>query len=92
VNTEGLAHDDADAGVASDPRIFLYDNYPGGIGFSEPLFTMHDRLVADTRALIAGCACEIGCPSCVGPLGDVGPRAREMALALADLLDAADRR
>ena len=24
-----------------EPRIFVYDNYPGGIGFSEPLFGMH---------------------------------------------------
>src|SRR3954466_15104078 len=24
-----------------EPRVFVYDNYPGGIGFSEPLFGMH---------------------------------------------------
>ncbi|MGE0705927.1 MAG: DEAD/DEAH box helicase, partial [Vicinamibacterales bacterium] len=24
-------------------RLFVYDNYPGGIGFSEPLFRMHDE-------------------------------------------------
>ena len=24
---------------------FVYDNYPGGIGFSAPLFQMHDELV-----------------------------------------------
>jgi DEAD/DEAH box helicase domain-containing protein len=41
---------------------------------------MHDQLVAQTRELIAGCPCESGCPSCVGPLGDVGPRAKEVAL------------
>ena len=29
-----------------EPRIFIYDNYPGGIGFSEPLFGMHDALLA----------------------------------------------
>jgi DEAD/DEAH box helicase domain-containing protein len=63
-----------------EPRVFVYDNYPGGIGFSEPLFRMHDQLVAQTRELIAGCPCESGCPSCVGPLGDVGPRAKEVAL------------
>src|SRR5262249_18361275 len=31
------------AGAAATPRIFLYDNYPGGIGFSAPLFRMHDE-------------------------------------------------
>jgi DEAD/DEAH box helicase domain-containing protein len=65
-----------------EPRVFIYDNYPGGIGFSEPLFRMHGDLVARTRELIAGCPCESGCPSCVGPLGDVGPRAKEVALEI----------
>ena len=31
------------------PRLFIYDNYPGGIGFSEPLFRMHDELLTGTR-------------------------------------------
>ncbi len=65
-----------------EPRVFIYDNYPGGIGFSEPLFRMHDDLVARTRELIAGCPCESGCPSCVGPLGDVGAKAKDVALAI----------
>src|SRR4051794_12981184 len=26
-----------------EPRVFIYDNYPGGIGFSEPLFGLHDQ-------------------------------------------------
>jgi len=65
-----------------EPRVFIYDNYPGGIGFSAPLFRMHRELVARTRELIAGCPCESGCPSCVGPLGDVGPKAKEVALEI----------
>jgi DEAD/DEAH box helicase domain-containing protein len=65
-----------------EPRVFIYDNYPGGIGFSEPLFRMHDDLIARTRELIAGCPCESGCPSCVGPLGDVGVKAKDVALAI----------
>jgi DEAD/DEAH box helicase domain-containing protein len=65
-----------------EPRIFIYDNYPGGIGFSEPLFRMHADLLGRTRDLIAECPCESGCPSCVGPLGDVGPRAKAVALEI----------
>ena len=65
-----------------EPRVFIYDNYPGGIGFSEPLFRMHADLVARTRELIAACPCESGCPSCVGPLGDVGARAKAVALEI----------
>lgn len=65
-----------------EPTIFVYDNYPGGIGFSEPLFALHDRLLTDTRGLIERCPCETGCPSCVGPVGQTGPRAKPVALAL----------
>ena len=57
---------------------------PGGIGFSEPLFRAHDLLIQKTRELIAACACDEGCPSCVGPAGDLAPRAKEAALAILD--------
>ena len=65
-----------------EPNLYLYDAYPGGIGFSEPLFRAHELLMEKTRELIAGCECEEGCPSCVGPAGDLVPRAKEAALAI----------
>ena len=66
------------------PNIFIYDNYPGGIGLSEPLFRLHSRLLTESRALIAACPCSDGCPSCVGPAGEAGTRGKEVALALLD--------
>ena len=69
-----------------EPNLYLYDAYPSGIGFSEPLFRSHDLLVQKTRELIAACPCEQGCPSCVGPAGDLAPRAKEAALAILDRL------
>ena len=68
------------------PRIFLYDAYPGGIGFSEPLFLMNADLLSRTRELIAECPCENGCPSCVGPIGQTGPLAKTVALRIFDHL------
>jgi len=65
-----------------EPNLYLYDAYPGGIGFSEPLFRVHELLLRQTRELIAACPCEQGCPSCVGPAGDLAPRAKEAALAI----------
>ena len=65
-----------------EPNLYLFDAYPGGIGFSEPLYRTHELLLAKTRELIAGCGCESGCPSCVGPAGDLAPRAKEAALAI----------
>jgi len=72
--------------VPFSPRIFVYDNYPGGIGFSVPLYEMHDELLAKTRQLITDCECENGCPGCVGPVGNTGPLAKAAALRILDLL------
>ena len=69
-----------------EPNLYLYDAYPGGIGFSEPLFRAHDLLMEKTRELISACECEQGCPSCVGPVGDLAPRTKEAAFAILDRL------
>ncbi|MGB9007960.1 MAG: DEAD/DEAH box helicase [Candidatus Acidiferrales bacterium] len=69
-----------------EPNLYLYDAYPGGIGFSEPLFRVHDLLLRRTRELIASCGCESGCPSCVGPAGDKCEKTKEAALAILDRL------
>jgi DEAD/DEAH box helicase domain-containing protein len=66
------------------PNVFIYDNYPGGIGFSRPLFEMHDLLLERTRELITTCPCESGCPSCVGPEGNTGPHAKQVASEILD--------
>jgi DEAD/DEAH box helicase domain-containing protein len=65
--------------LAVEPNIFIYDNYPGGIGFSRPLYEMHGMLLLRTRDLIDGCPCSSGCPSCVGPEGNTGPHAKQVA-------------
>ena len=72
--------------LATDPNIFIYDNYPGGIGFSRPLYEMHALLLERTRELIAGCPCTSGCPSCVGPEGNTGPHAKQVASRILDRL------
>ncbi|HEY6387367.1 MAG TPA: DEAD/DEAH box helicase [Candidatus Acidoferrum sp.] len=69
-----------------EPNLYLFDAYPGGIGFSEPLFRAHDLLIRKTRELIAACVCDEGCPSCVGPAGDLAPRAKEAALVILERL------
>src|SRR5258708_631475 len=64
-----------------EPNLYLFGAYPGGIGFSEPLFRAHELLVRKTRELIQACPCDAGCPSCVGPAGGLGPKAQETAVA-----------
>jgi DEAD/DEAH box helicase domain-containing protein len=69
-----------------EPTLYLFDAYPGGIGLSEPLFQLHDTLIDRTRELIESCPCDKGCPSCVGPVGETGERAKEAALAILERL------
>ncbi|MGE0865976.1 MAG: Zn-binding domain-containing protein, partial [Vicinamibacterales bacterium] len=76
----------AEGAKADIPRVFIYDAYPGGIGFSAPLWGMQQELLSKTSALIAGCDCETGCPMCVGPIGETGPLAKTVALRLLEHL------
>ena len=51
-----------DTGTAA---IFVYDGHPGGAGFSQRGFAVLRRWLQATRATVASCECESGCPSCV---------------------------
>jgi DEAD/DEAH box helicase domain-containing protein len=62
-----------------EPNLYLYDMYPGGVGQSAPLHRLAPQLLKQTAELLAGCGCEAGCPSCVGPAGEVGERGKEVA-------------
>ena len=64
------------------PTLILYDNCPGGVGLAEKAFRMRDALLTHALTLVSDCACEAGCPSCVGPVGEVGPRGKIMAKQL----------
>ncbi|MEW5974434.1 MAG: DEAD/DEAH box helicase [Acidobacteriota bacterium] len=65
-----------------EPNLFLYDNYPGGIGLSQPLFEMDERVLQETARLIRSCPCQDGCPSCVGPQGEIGEMGKPVALEI----------
>jgi DEAD/DEAH box helicase domain-containing protein len=58
------------------PTLYLYDAVPGGVGLTERLFTLIDQLVLACRGLVDGCRCADGCPACVGPVTEVGPRGK----------------
>jgi DEAD/DEAH box helicase domain-containing protein len=69
-----------------DPTIFIFDSYPGGIGFSELLYREHDNLLSAVRSLIEKCPCAYGCPSCVGPTLEVGKTAKEIVPKIVELI------
>jgi DEAD/DEAH box helicase domain-containing protein len=68
------------------PTLILYDNCPGGVGLAEKAYLMRDTLLLHARQVVRSCACEQGCPSCVGPVGEVGPTGKDMAVRLLDIL------
>lgn len=62
------------------PTLFIYDNYPGGVGFSEKIYESHNKILKAARDLIENCGCDKGCPSCVGPINQVGNHGKQSAL------------
>lgn len=62
-----------DIGGISYPRhpqvgcgaVFVYDGHPGGVGIAAAGFRDLDDLLARVAAMIEGCDCGDGCPSCV---------------------------
>ncbi len=69
-----------------NPTLFLYDHFPGGVGFGEGLYEQHLEFMELAHDLVKGCSCEQGCPSCVGPVmpGDV-PCKHDVIALLAQL-------
>ena len=71
-----------------EPNIFIYDNFPGGIGLSPALFDLEKVLLKQCLETITVCPCQEGCPSCVGPARETGKEAKRVALEiLKNLLD-----
>ena len=67
------------------PSVFLYERYPGGVGYSEKLYTHYEQLVTAALTLLSDCPCKSGCPSCVGPALETGTYGKAGARTLAQL-------
>ncbi len=77
------------------PTVFVYDGYPGGAGFAEHGFHVAHEWLSATRATIAECECEDGCPACVqSPKCGNGnnPLDKALAVILLDLVLSATAR
>jgi ATP-dependent helicase YprA (DUF1998 family) len=55
-----------DASNLGQDALFLYDRYPGGMGFAHRCADRVEELVRAVHEVITHCPCEDGCPSCVG--------------------------
>ena len=46
--------------------LFLYDRYPGGMGYAERCLDRIEEIVTTIHDVVCECGCDDGCPSCVG--------------------------
>jgi DEAD/DEAH box helicase domain-containing protein len=89
-----LMCDPRDLGVLAEPRsratrspaITLYDRVPEGLGLAERIYDLGPEIVIGARDLVQGCACQEGCPACVGPVGPGGGEVKELTVRLIDAL------
>jgi len=79
------------APTTAKPTVFLYETYPGGVGFSAKLYTHHERLLDAAISLLSDCRCKEGCPSCVGTALETGTHGKLGALKLAALARAREQ-
>lgn len=77
--------DDFKRGLYS-PTIFIYENYPGGVGFAYELFSIHPEPLIKAREEIQFCSCNTGCPSCIGPLFITNVNVKEISLKMLDVI------
>lgn len=61
------SHYRTEGGEEGRVTIHLYDNYPGGAGFSSRIFNNYHLLAAAASDVAERCPCRGGCPSCFGP-------------------------
>jgi len=55
-----------DSSCLGHDALFLYDRYPGGMGYARRCLDRIGELMETIHAVIRECGCEDGCPSCVG--------------------------
>jgi DEAD/DEAH box helicase domain-containing protein len=71
-----LMCDPRDLGVAAEPQapvtglptITLYEKVPAGVGYAAEIYHLLPELLRAAFDLVQGCACQSGCPACVGPV------------------------
>ncbi len=72
--------------ITNKPTVILYDNCPGGVGLAHKAYGMQKLLLDKALAIVSGCPCPMGCPSCAGPMGEIGQDGKATAIALLEAM------
>ncbi len=74
------------APFTEQPTLYLYDNFPGGVGYSQEIYRIYEDVFRAAKQVIIECPCGDGCPSCIGP-GHQGTEAgKQPALQLLEVI------
>ncbi len=76
--------------ITDQPTIILYDNCPGGVGLAQKAYGMQAMLLDEALQIVKDCECPFGCPSCAGPMGEIGANGKRTAIALLKALTAGE--
>ncbi len=68
------------------PTLYLYDNFPGGVGYSAEIYRSYEDIFIAARKVITDCRCIEGCPSCIGPAYQGGEPGKKQALQLIEVI------
>ncbi len=68
------------------PTIYIYENIPDGVGYSQKIFTIAHDLFRACMEQVRGCPCVSGCPSCVGPEMEVGEHGKPGTLRMLEYM------
>ncbi len=68
------------------PTLYLYDNFPGGVGYSAEIYRSYTEIFTAARKVITDCKCIDGCPSCIGPTSQDGESSKEKVLNLIEVI------
>ena len=60
---------DAALQAGASPCVLLYDNLPGGAGLASQAYALGAELFERALAVVRGCRCARGCPTCLGVQG-----------------------
>ena len=64
------------------PTVILYDNCAGGVGLAHKAYSMQRLLLDKALQIAEDCECLQGCPSCAGPVGEIGEDGKKTAVTI----------
>ncbi len=68
------------------PSVILYDSVPGGVGLSEKTYEILPKLLTESLDVVGKCACDTGCPACVGPVAENGEGSKSIVKGMLNFI------